>query len=50
MDNKDRLNKAIEEMQDKLAEGWKVDIISRGTFNNESGKPMLSYEIVLEKE
>ena len=50
MDNKQRLYKLIEEIQDKLADGWEVDIISRHQFTNETGNPFIAVELVLEKK
>jgi hypothetical protein len=50
MDNKDKLYKILEEIQDKLGDGWAVDIVSRATFTNETGNPLVAYEIVIEKK
>jgi hypothetical protein len=50
MDEKDKLYKILEEIQDKLGDGWAVDILTRAPFTNEIGNPLIAYEIVLEKK
>ena len=50
MDNKERLYKLIEDLQNKLADGWEVDIISTGKFTGDAGNPMMAIELVLEKK
>lgn len=50
MTNKDRLFKLIESIQDKLADGWDVEIITVNNFTSDEDNPSLAIELVLEKK
>lgn len=50
MDKEERLRKALEFLQDRLAEGWVVDVISTSVFTSDNNKPTFVLEVVLEKQ
>jgi hypothetical protein len=50
MDNRERLDKAINFINDKLSDGWKVELISVAHFTSDEDKPAFMLEVVLEQE
>ena len=49
MDNKERVYKLLEEIQEKLAEGWQVNVLSRHILTSDKDTKVLAVELVLEK-
>lgn len=49
MDNKERVEKMIEEVRDKLSDGWQVEAVSVNRWNTE-GRQVVYIELEIVKE
>lgn len=47
MTNEERLDKALDELREKLMEGWNIESISANRYTNDSSKKVLVVEIEL---